>query len=228
MNPKRRVVVAWSLMQLAVLGSGCSSAPKVTRRTYTEKVSTLLMSHDKKRLVILGERYHYVFDAPPDIVALLASPLKARASARIQPFHVDLDGGTAGRYSLLLPDTLSEDEARQAQAMGFARDPQGAGWQLDNQLEGRRFIQGNTVRAGRTKETLSHQYEVSVEAEETRGEKAAQDLASPIAVTADGMLMVYLAVLVPILIPLYFLAREKRPALIDPPASAASAASAAS
>lgn len=210
MNPNRRRLVAWSLLQAALAGTGCSSTPKVTRQTYTEKVSTVMITQDKKQFVILGERYHYIFMAPEELVALLGSPLKAKASARFQPFLVTVDGITTGDFHLTLPAGLSDEEASQAKTMDFQRQPDGSWW-LDGTLEGKRYIQGHTLRTGRIHAKLSHTYEVSVEAEETAGEKAAQDLASPIASTADGMLMVYFAVLVPILIPLIFLTREKKP-----------------
>jgi len=222
MNPNRRRIVAWSLLQATLAGTGCSSTPKVIRQTYTEKVSTVMITQDKKQFVILGERYHYIFTAPEDLVALLGSPLKAKASARFQPFLVTVDGVTTGDFHLTLPAGLSEAEAEQAKAMDFQRQPDGSWWH-DGTLEGKRYIQGHTLRTGRIHANLSHTYEVSVEAEETAGEKAAQDLASPIASTADGMLMIYFAVLVPILIPLIFLTREKKPtaaAVAPAPASA--------
>jgi hypothetical protein len=210
MNPNRRLIVAWSLMQVTLAGTGCSSTPKITRQTYTEKVSTVMITQDKKQFVILGERYHYIFTAPEDLVALLGSPLKAKAAARFQPFLVTVDGVTTGDFHLTLPAGLNDEEATQAKAMDFVQQADGTWWH-DGTLEGKRYIQGHTLRTGRIHANLSHTYEVSVEAEETAGEKAAQDLASPIASTADGMLMVYFAVLVPILIPLIFLTREKKP-----------------
>jgi len=224
MNPNRRRIVAWSLLHVTLAGAGCSSTPKITRQTYTEKVSTVMITQDKKQFVILGERYHYIFYAPADLVALLGSPLKAKATARFQPFKVQVDGDTTGDFHLTLPADLSEDEVAQAKSMDFERQADGTWWH-DGTLEGKRYIQGHTLRTGRIHANLSHTYEISVEAEETAGEKAAQDMASPIAATADGMLMVYFAVLVPILIPLIFLTREKKPA---PPAVTASVAAAAS
>ncbi|MBI2732080.1 MAG: hypothetical protein HYX44_01830 [Aquabacterium sp.] len=103
MNPNRRLIVAWSLLQVTLAGTGCSSTPKLTRQTYTEKVSTVMITQDKKQFVILGERYHYIFAAPEDLVALLGSPLKAKAAARFQPFLVTVDGVTTGDFHLTLP-----------------------------------------------------------------------------------------------------------------------------
>lgn len=210
MNANRRTVVTWGALNLVLLASGCSTTPKVMRQRYTEKVSTVMITQDRKQFVVLGEHHHYIFSAPSGLVSLLGSPLQARAEAQFSPFEVELDGAAKGRYHLTLPAQLSEDEAARAKAMAFEQQADGR-WQLDGELTGKRYIQNYTLRTGRIHANLSHTYEVSVEAEETAGEQAAQKLASPIAQTADGMLMVYFAVLVPILIPLIFLTREKRP-----------------
>jgi hypothetical protein len=221
-NTNRRTVVTWGMLNLALLGSGCSTTPKLIHQRYTEKVSTVMITQDRKQFVVLGEHHHYIFTAPPGLVALLGSPLQAKAGAQFSPFEVSLDGGTSGRYHLSLPASLSDEEAEQAKAMGFEHKADGS-WQLDGELTGKRYIQNYTLRTGRIHANLSHTYEVSVEAEETPGEQAAQKLASPIAQTADGMLMVYFAVLVPILIPLIFLTREKHQDVkAVSPASAAS------
>ena len=230
MNHKRRVILAWGLLQLT-LGGGCSTAPKITHQTYTEKVSVVMITQDKQQFVILGERYHYVFAAPEELVALLSSPLKAQASALFEPFFVKLDGQTRGKYHLSLPATLSRAEIDQAKAMDFVQQTDGS-WLLEGELRGKRFIQGSHLFAGRVhanlakNEALPHTHIVTVDAEDSPGEKAAQDAATPIAVTADGVWMVYFAVLVPVLLPLMFMAREKKPGDLPPVGSTASAASA--
>lgn len=227
MNPTRRILLAWSLVQLAITGTACSTAPQITRQRYQEKVSTVLITQDRKQFVILGERHHYIFTAPPDLVALLASPLHELATAQFDPFCVQVNGDTAGRFHLSLPATLDAQQAAQAKAMDFVQQADGS-WLHEGELVGKRYIQNYTVRTGRLRANLAHTYEVSVEADETVGEKAAQELASPIAQTADGMLMVYFAVLIPVLIPFIFLTREKRAAPGAQPASAALGAAAGS
>ncbi|TAK86581.1 MAG: hypothetical protein EPO09_19570 [Aquabacterium sp.] len=238
MNHQRRAIVAWGVLQLALSGAGCSSTPPLTRQTYTEKVSVVMITRDKQQFVILGERYHYIFAAPEELVALLSSSLKAQASAVFDPFFVKLDGQTRGKYHLRLPASLKRAEAEDAKAMAFVQQPDGS-WLLEGELRGKRFIQGSNLFAGRVhanlakNETLPHTHIVTVEAEESVGEKAAQDAATPLAVTADGVWMLYFVVLVPVILPLMFLAREKKPGELPPlasstPPSAPAPASAAS
>ena len=105
MNPLRRLILVSGLTQVALAVSGCASEPPVHQRTYTEKVSTLLLSKDGKQLVILGAAHHYVFDAPPDLVALTQSPLKTRVEARIAPVAAR-DGRVEGGVVLITKPML--------------------------------------------------------------------------------------------------------------------------
>jgi hypothetical protein len=206
---------------LVSLTAGCATDPKIIHQTYSEKVTTLLISQDMKQLVILGERYHYVFDTPPDVVKLVGSSIKLKTTAAFSPFKVVVDGTTTGSYRLILPANLSDAEVAEAQAIGFKQDKDGQ-WGFDNTITGKRYFQGNTLRNGRIREPLQHTYTVTVDAEEIPGEKQAEDLSSPVYLSSHGVMLIYFVALAPILIPLMFLSYEKRPSV---PALAASKAS---
>lgn len=209
MNPQRRLILVCSLTQAALALTGCASEPPVRQRTYTEKVSTLLLSKDGKQLVILGAAHHYVFDAPPELVALTFSPLKARVEAHIEPFTVARDGTTQGNYSLLLPATLPQEEVGMAVAMGF-KQVEGGVWRIDSHLKGTRYLIGNATRDDRIHEKLQQTYTVTVTVDETAGQYAAEKATTPVKIGTEGVLLLYFAVLAPIIIPIVFLSREKR------------------
>ncbi len=235
MHPKRRHFLITGLLPLLprvpqaplLLGlAGCASQspnasdelsaanPAAARkpRIYTEQVASLLISQDRKQLVVLGDQYHYVFEAPADLLRLLESTLKPRLSAAIGPFHVALDGSTQGGYQVFLPPDLSEDEAELAQSLGFAKSAsETPGWFLTRPLQGKRYVVGNTFRAARSPHLLNRAYTVTVEALEAPGQKTVEQLATPVAIASDGVLLIYYAALAPLLIPLIFLSKEKRP-----------------
>ncbi len=220
MHITRRTVLSLTATQLALLNAGCATGPAPVTRHYTEKVSMLLISQDHKQLVILGDNHHYVFDCPPDVAMLPKSPLRAKVSAAFSPFKVDIEGVITGMYMLHLPDNLTPVEVDQAHELGFTQDEQGH-WFLGNKLTGKRYVQGNTLRAWRDHEKLNRTYEVSVEAVETPIQHAAEEMSTPVYLTSHGVLLIYLAPLAPLLIPMMFMSYEKRPQL----PSAASAAS---
>lgn len=219
MNLNRRTLLAAGAGQLVFLMSGCASAPPVIQRTYTEEVSTLLISRDAKQLVIIGEHHHYVFDAPIDLIKITDSPLKAKVTATVNPFHVALDGTITGSYRLTLPASLTDFESIGAKELGFKQETDGS-WLLDSRLSGKRYVQGNTLRALRTHEKLAQTYTVTVTAEERVGQKEAERLSTPVTVASNGIFLVYFAVLAPVLIPVMFLSYEKRPSAPSLPALA--------
>ncbi|MCV2351017.1 hypothetical protein [Paucibacter sp. Y2R2-4] len=189
-----------------------AASPQRKPRIYTEQVASLLISQDRKQLVVLGEQYHYVFEAPADLVRLLESPLKARLSAAIGPFHIALNGSTQGGYQVFLPADLNEDEAELAQSLGFMKTTsEHSGWALARPLQGKRYVVGNTFRAARSQHQLNRSYTVTMEAEEAPGQKTVEQLATPVAIASDGVLLIYYVALAPLLIPLIFLSKEKRP-----------------
>lgn len=195
----------------ATLGLGaCASEPAVKRHTYVESVSTLLLSQDGRQLVVLGMRHHYVFDAPPELVALAAMPLKLWVQARISPFTVASDGTVKGSYVLVLPADLGQTQVSEAQSLGFIR-VDGVGWAREGHLSGRRYVGGNTLRSDRVHETLPQTYRVTVVAEETLAQQVAERAVTPVSVTSAGVLLVYLVALAPVLIPVVYLSMEKDP-----------------
>jgi hypothetical protein len=236
MNPDRRSLLAWSLAPLAASLGACadsssgSSQPRglnsSRKHLYTEQVANLLISQDKTHLVVLGERYHYVFEAPNDLVRLNEFPLKPRITAKITHFYVAPDDATQGNYSLQLPADLSAAEAQLAQDFGFSSQSDGS-WALDNQLKGKRYVVGNTFRAARSQTKLNHAYTVTVEAEESLGQQAVDGMVTPVTIASEGVFLIYFVALAPILIPLIFLTKEKRPAALLPAPSSEQAASAA-
>lgn len=220
MNSNRRTLLMLGLLPLFNSLAGCAqdkpsrteASPNIKTRRYTEQVAQLLISQDRKQLVVLGDQYHYVFEAPADLLRLLESTLHARLSAAIGPFHVALDGSTQGGYRVFLPADLSADERELAQSLGFlAAEAPSTGWALERALKGKRYVVGNTFRAARSPHTLNRSYSVAVEAEEAPGQRTVEQLATPVAIASDGVLLIYYVALAPLLIPLIFLSKEKRP-----------------
>jgi hypothetical protein len=196
-----------SLMGLSL--AACTTSPTIKVRTYTEQVSTLLLSADGRQLVVLGKQYHYIFSAPPELYRLVHSPLKTHVTAMMDPFDVTLNGTITGAYTLVFNNddaSVSDDDIR---ALGFQRHEDGR-WLLRSKLSGKRYLIGNTLRQGRIHETLQQTYTVTVHAEETLGDKAAEGLVTPVVLTSGGVLLIYYVLLAPIALPILYLTEEKR------------------
>mgnify|MGYP003704415217 CR=1 FL=1 len=213
MNKQRRsLLIALAVAAASTLGgglAGCASKAQVAEVTYTENVSTLLLSADGKELVVLGEKYHYVFPAPQEIVRLEASPLKTSVVAIIDPFTVQPDGSLGGSYTLeFKPADAAAPEAALAE-LGFVKEADGR-WLFHGALSGKRYLIGNTLKQWRSQEKLQRTYTVTVRDLQSAHDRAADKLMSPVALASDGVFLIYFVLLAPILIPVLFLTEEKR------------------
>jgi hypothetical protein len=140
MNMNRRILAKQAISVLATAGiSGCAAITDIAEerpKKYLESVSSVLISEDGKKLVVMSEEFHYIFDAPPVLVLTLKGELHPYLLAEISPFRVGLDGRTVGRVALKLsdvPDEILED----AISKGFTRTEEGA--KYDTLLEGKRY-----------------------------------------------------------------------------------------
>lgn len=206
---RRRFLLTAGLASWTGLLPGCASSPEVVVQTYTEQVSTLLLSRDGRQLVVLGEQYHYVFAAPSELVELAKTTWKSEVTALIDPFEVSLDGRIHGQYTLVLARLPAGVTPQVLNALGFVSTQEGR-WTRRGVIAGRRYMVGNTLREGRTREALPQTYTVTVRAQTTKGQQVADELSTPIVMTANGALLIYYALLAPVLLPVMYLSQEKR------------------
>ncbi|RQP25808.1 hypothetical protein DZC73_01715 [Albitalea terrae] len=192
--------------------AGCAQAPTAPRSTpiqhYSETISSVLISQDRRHLVVIGDHYHYVFDTPAHFAELLASPLHQKVSATLSEFHVSREGDITGRFTLDMDADLSLRDRDTAQALGFV--------QVDarhlvqyGEMRGRRFV-GSALRADRQRSALNHPYTIEISAEEPVGSQVADRLSTPITVTSDGILLLYYVALSPVLLPMALMSRERK------------------
>lgn len=205
---RRQLLLALGAASLLV---ACASHPEpLTVTTYHETLTSLLLSQDRQHLVVIGEHYHYIFDAPAPLVEALASPLHAQMEGELGRFTVAADGRTQGDYALILPAAgLDETGHAQAVALGFQADPASAGTlRMTGRIEGQRYLQG-TVKAHRVRTSLNHPYTVEIQAEQPRSEQVAHALVTPVSTAANGVTLLYYVVLAPIIVPFALLSRER-------------------
>src|SRR5262249_9488123 len=137
----------------AALASGCaSSRPPAAPHTYTETISSLLVSEDGKHIAAIGSNHHYIFGAPELVVRAMRSPLHPRLQASFSVFHVDVTGKVGGEYAIELPAGASADDQAAAQAVGLVREADGR-WDASGTLAGQRYT-GWTYKLGKEQATL--------------------------------------------------------------------------
>jgi len=181
--------------------SPAASAP-ATGKTYTETISSLLLSDDGKHIVAIGASHHYIFEAPPLVVRAVRSPVHPQLSASFSTFHVDVAGKVSGQYTIVLPAGASPQAQQGASDIGLVHADDGH-WGATGTLAGQRFT-GWTYKVGKERQTLNQPYTITFVNDASTADRIVDDAATPIRATADGVQLIYYAPLAPIILPIIF------------------------
>lgn len=154
--------------------------------SYTEEVASILMSEDGKKLVFIGEDYHYIFDAPVELSHSLRSSFRESLFAKFKEFRVDKNNHVVGKITISLDESASKEDKNEAITLGYDERPVTPA--LVRSLQGKRYRSGG-VAIARIGYKLNYTYQVNVLEERGSLEKAALTAATPIAVLADGTLI---------------------------------------
>jgi hypothetical protein len=181
----RREFIGHSALGLVVTGvSGCATTDEW--KSYHEAVSSVLISSDEHKLVVMTAHYHYIFDAAPGLVGTLKGTFHPYVKATFGGFRVFKSGRTLGTVTLILSNAPGE-AVDEAVAAGFERDPKGA--ELVASVEGQRY------RAGVVKTTspysLNKSYDIEVSSEQSQAHLSE----TPIKVVGGALVLGYVVLL---------------------------------
>ncbi|PFH13622.1 5-formyltetrahydrofolate cyclo-ligase [Burkholderia sp. JKS000303] len=187
---KRRTFLVLPAVAASGVLAGCTHFGPVTNHVmkdpeYRETLSAFLISADGKKLVVLGTRYHYIFDVPPALAVNLTAPYRPKLYTDFDDFETHGDKIT-GRYVLQLAreDAPAGSELR-ARALADGFKDQGYKLTESGTISGKRY-QPNDVTPSSIPQAFNHAYDVKViERPSVLGQGAKLAL-SPITMAADG------------------------------------------
>lgn len=185
MNINRRAFIAIGALAFCGLSTGCSSIFLKDRR-YMEKVSSLLITKDEKKLVFMTKDYHYIFDAPYSIAITLRSEFHKNVFGEFGDFHVNSSGEILGQYTLRLSKYASQQEQHDALAAGYRRHIDGS-MSIEGVLIGQRYS-SNGIQANTAEQKLNRTYLMSVVEETSILGEGSKALLTPIYQGAEGVL----------------------------------------
>ncbi|EHP41852.1 hypothetical protein OR16_18716 [Cupriavidus basilensis OR16] len=202
---RRSFLAAGTLATLAL--GGCATAAlydeieKKEYGDYKEIISEILISQDGKSIVILGDKYHYIFDANADLLKAISSDIHPRLKARFRRFEVNREGNIAGNLDLMLDGAATEDERKQAGELGFKAASRNENPSLSRayRLAGKRYSAAKFAMPGQAKQ-LNQAYAIDVREEKPIGAKAALAVFTPVTVAADGVMYLLSIPLLPLAI----------------------------
>ncbi len=207
---RRGLVLALAATGGALALGGCASTPKPQAgyKHYTETISSVLASQDHRHIVAVGRNHHYVFDVPELVARALQSPVHTQFAATFTPFHVDAKGDIAGEVTLRLAADAAADAQRAAGDVGLVRQADGS-WQATARLSGHRYTSWTYRGPDQKREKLGQAYTIEVTTDQGLDDAVVDAAVTPVRVAADGVQLVYYAILAPIIIPFVFLTRAK-------------------
>lgn len=199
----------WSVLLtlLALSMTGCAmnrAKPALGHHVSREVVSSVLVSGDGKQMVVLTSKRHFVFQAPPGLLAALRSRFHPRLTGEFGVLSIDANADATIPVTILMPSG-SPEEWPDAQAMGFDTkfgDP--TTWQLNAGLMKGVGYKANGVQLPAETLKLNRTYQVVVA--ETGSGPRYSDLPSPVRWVGEGVLGVALSPLAIVAVPLVLVA----------------------
>lgn len=192
MNDLRRKLILVGGMAAIPMATGCFTSALVQdattpdRTVYAETVSSILVSGNGKALVVVGEKYHYIFDAPESVKATLQSDFRKIVEVGFDRFVVDTSQRITGTYRLRIDKNAPGEQKEKALAAGFKALPTGE-LVASGSVTGQRYA-ANGIQPTDASQKLQKEYQVSIAEEKALGAKPAKLLLTPITIAVDGVL----------------------------------------
>jgi hypothetical protein len=180
---ERKQFLKAALSSLTLLSvTGCFTPMLYKTRPYDETALSFLVTEDGSRLVVLGEKYHYILDdISTSLKQILQSPLNLRAAVVVDltDFYVK-DNVVTGNYTLWLSDQASDEQRKSAIDAGFVTPD----LRMSGRLKGVRYSGEGFPPTAQTQ--FARKYVVSVREQPST---VAKILLTPVTVAADGALI---------------------------------------
>lgn len=188
-----RFLLSVTMLLASALLSACVADQRMTtgatHDVYRERVASVLISKDGKKLVVVGKDHHYIFDAPPAIVRTVTSDFQKFVTASFGEFAVDGEQTIQGRYALQIRGDAPEEAKMRAWHSGFYKDPQGR-VRTDGALIGKRYRAGNASIEANAR-PLNREYFVDVRGPKSGTDGAADTTPLTPIVAAGALLLLY-------------------------------------
>lgn len=187
----RRSCLVAALGGAAAIATGCASQSPT--ETYEEPFSSIYISGELNQIVVLGSRFHYVFDAPVALVKLIRSDFHKHLKASFSGFSVHYGKSIQGMLTLMLD---GESWIESASQLGMQRASNGEGV-FSVELRGTRYLASRVVQPSQARTELNREYKVSIVDYSGFGQ---QPDPSPVGQSSNGLLNLLLVPLTPLLL----------------------------
>ncbi|MEH6494060.1 hypothetical protein [Halopseudomonas sp.] len=178
-----------ALIAALFLAGGCVTSELYKTHEYTEPLDAVMVSADEQWMVVLTPDYHYVFPLPEAIRKTFAAEFHEQVGARFDGFQVNSRQGVFGQYRLYIKNASEVDRAA-ALAAGYHAE--GNLLAFEESIAGTRYpANGLRVDEAMQTQALNQRYQIRVEEILRPHLLGLRTLVTPLAVMADGLLVVF-------------------------------------
>lgn len=190
-----------SLIMICLLLSSCTT-DLLQRKSYKETFQNFLITEDNKQLVILGEKYHYIFPLDNNLKRIITWKHVNLLNLELSYLHVKQDNSIYVSFDLKAKkDGLTAEQIKWLNGKGFIeylRDRSVV--ELRSKINGKRYSKEEDVNyTNKNLEKFSKKYKVTINEDLTKSDKIARAPLTPIAVAADLTLFAGIIALAPVL-----------------------------
>ena len=190
-----------SIIVLSFVLISCTSTTKSLWKdpTYKEKIASFLITNDGKKLAIIGNKYHYIFELENSLRTILLSNKRNQLKPLFYSFNVDKNNSISGKYILKF-STKKQSDIKEIKELGFKNKTYSNGrknstYTFSGSINGRRYSTNKNINAHYK---FNKPYTITVKEPPTFIGNVGKTLATPIAVAADGVKTIAGIILIPI------------------------------
>ena len=171
------------------LVTGCGVTESLWESTradsYHENVSSILIAQDHKKFVVATDNYHYIFEMPTNLDAILQSKKNQKMSAKFSEFKIDPKETITGAVTLGVSVSAGHEFEQDVIQLGFSKR-EDERYRIEIPVTGIRYSSGGLMLDSEQYK-LRHSYSINVREPATAGDTTARVLLSPITVSVDGI-----------------------------------------
>ncbi len=175
--------------------SSCSTVDLWGNNTYSEKINNFFATSDGNKLIIIGDKYHYIFTNQYKLNDILNSKHSSMLRAEFaDTFSVDIDNNIKGSYKIVCDcENVTKEEVEWLLKHKFKKtlvksecSKNKAIYSRSNKIIGKRFS-GNNQSFEKTR-NLNNEHVIYIEEDYNRGDIVLKIAQTPITVAIDGTL----------------------------------------
>ena len=179
-----------AILIVGLLLTSCSLTNKMWKDSrYEESISSFLITQNGGNLIIIGDKYHYIFPVTNRLKTILLSDKRQFITPRFYGFEIDRNNNISGKFYLNFSIKHQKDHITWLNNSGFIFKSKYSRskkqYTFTDNIKGKRYSADKLINS---RYKFKKPYSLSIREETTLLGKIGKILSTPITVAADGAL----------------------------------------